>query len=47
MLWLQARGSLPFTGGGDLRFDPAVLAQAYLEPRHQPETECQPEPMRS
>ncbi|MBW8801483.1 MAG: SDR family NAD(P)-dependent oxidoreductase [Streptomyces sp.] len=33
-------------GGGNARFDPAVLAQAYLELHHQPETEWQHELMR-
>ncbi|MFJ8006657.1 SDR family NAD(P)-dependent oxidoreductase [Streptomyces fagopyri] len=33
-------------GGGETRFDPAVLAQAYLELHHQPETEWQHELMR-
>ncbi|MEV7865003.1 SDR family NAD(P)-dependent oxidoreductase [Streptomyces sp. NPDC088124] len=33
-------------GGGDERFDPAVLAQAYLELHHQPEAEWEHELMR-
>ncbi|MFF7191606.1 SDR family oxidoreductase [Streptomyces sp. NPDC008222] len=33
-------------GGGDARFDPAVLAQAYLELHNQPEAEWQHELMR-
>lgn len=33
-------------GGGEARFDPAVLAQAYLELHHQPESEWQHELMR-
>lgn len=33
-------------GGGEARFDPAVLAQAYLELHNQPEAEWQHELMR-
>jgi hypothetical protein len=33
-------------GGGDPRFDPAVLAQAYLELHNQPEAEWQHELVR-
>lgn len=33
-------------GGGEARFDPAVLARAYLELHHQPEAEWQHELMR-
>jgi len=33
-------------GGGDPRFDPAVLAQAYLELHHQPESQWQHELVR-
>ncbi|MFG2463727.1 hypothetical protein ACGFWE_42770 [Streptomyces sp. NPDC048523] len=33
-------------GGGETRFDPAVLAQAYLDLHHQPESEWQHELLR-
>jgi NADP-dependent 3-hydroxy acid dehydrogenase YdfG len=33
-------------GGGEERFDPAVLAQAYLDLHHQPDTDWQPELLR-
>ncbi|MEU9438124.1 hypothetical protein [Streptomyces sp. NPDC048252] len=34
------------SGGGETRFDPAVLAQAYLDLHHQPESEWQHELLR-
>ena len=33
-------------GGGEERFDPTVLAQAYLDLHHQPATDWQPELLR-
>jgi short-subunit dehydrogenase len=33
-------------GGGEQRFDPAVLAQVYLDLHHQPDTDWQPELVR-
>lgn len=33
-------------GGGETRLDPAVLAQAYLDLHHQPESEWQHELLR-
>jgi short-subunit dehydrogenase len=35
-----------FIGGGEERFDPAVLAQAYLDLHHQPTTDWKPELLR-
>jgi NAD(P)-dependent dehydrogenase (short-subunit alcohol dehydrogenase family) len=35
-----------FIGGGEERFDPSVLAQAYLDLHHQPTTDWKPELLR-